>query len=243
MLPPVKVAVNDTSAAAANTAAGTGTGTGTGSTCDPIATEDLSVSGIINSVRKSRGASQQQLPPLPPAQDTESKSQDIRTAGEDSDDHVPYCLFDTHSMVNRLVEDGYSRDQATSVMALTKIKVYEAMERLKGNMLTKSDLENDAYLFRAALQELRTETQMIRRNDQSILESQAAAISRDIESLAQRLTDEIDNLRSDIQIELNNHKHDSSHEMKSLDMELHSLASKYQVVMGEMKTDIEAIKL
>ncbi|KAJ2081356.1 hypothetical protein H4R24_002415 [Coemansia sp. RSA 988] len=128
-------------------------------------------------------------------------------------------------------------------MTLVKYRVYETMEQLKSNMLTKSDLENDAYLFRAALQELRTETQMIRKNDQAILESQAAAINRDIESLAQRLNDEIANLRSDIQIELNNHKHDSSHEMKNLDMELHALASKYQVVVGEMKTDIEAVKL
>ncbi|KAJ2767772.1 hypothetical protein IWQ56_003198, partial [Coemansia nantahalensis] len=212
-------------------------------------TEDLSVSSIINSVRKSRKAhSQQQLPATPTAAlDSQSSTTDGRTAGEslaeEGADNIPYCLFDTHSMVNRLVENGFSREQATSIMTLAKVKVYEAMERLKDNMLTKSDLENDAYLFRAALQELRTETQMIRRNDQAILESQAAAISRDIESLAQRLIDEMDNLRSDIQIELNSHKHDSSHEMKSLDMELHTLASKYQVVMGEMKTDIEAIKL
>ncbi|KAJ2888926.1 hypothetical protein GGI21_006669 [Coemansia aciculifera] len=31
--------------------------------------------------------------------------------------------------------------------------------------------------------------------------------------------------------------------MKGMDMELHELATKYQMLMGEMKTDIEAIKL
>ncbi|KAJ2880015.1 hypothetical protein IWW38_006021, partial [Coemansia aciculifera] len=110
-------------------------------------------------------------------------------------------------------------------------------------MLSRSDLENDAYLFRAALQELRMEMQMTRKNDQSILESQAAAVHREIESLAQRTNDQIANLRSDIEIEMNNHKHETSHEMKGMDMELHELATKYQMLMGEMKTDIEAIKL
>ncbi|KAJ2808830.1 hypothetical protein H4R20_000611, partial [Coemansia guatemalensis] len=209
--------------------------------------ESLTVSGIINSVRKSRGARH-----TPPEGEHEKGQDDSNGSGNgrargtkdtSGEYHIPYCLFNTNSLVNRLMEAGLTRAQATLIMTLVKYRVYETMEQLKSNMLTKSDLENDAYLFRAALQELRTETQMIRKNDQAILESQAAAINRDIESLAQRLNDEIANLRSDIQIELNNHKHDSSHEMKNLDMELHALASKYQVVVGEMKTDIEAVKL
>ncbi|KAJ2793159.1 hypothetical protein H4S07_007139 [Coemansia furcata] len=110
-------------------------------------------------------------------------------------------------------------------------------------MLTKSDLENDAYLFRAALAELRVEMQMTRKSEQSLLESQAAGISREIESLFQRTNDQIANLRSDIEIEMNNHKHDTRLAMKGMDMELHELATKYQMRMGEMKTDIEAVKL
>ncbi|KAJ2668094.1 hypothetical protein IWW42_005469 [Coemansia sp. RSA 1085] len=204
---------------------------------EPSADESRTVTGIISSLRKSRGASQSPF-------NLQSNDQRDTPDNETPEDHdIPYCLFNTHDLVTRLVEAGFTRQQATLLMILVKHKIYESMERLKSNMLTKSDLENDAYLFRAALQELRTETQMIRKNDQAILESQSAAIDRDIESLAQRLTDEIANLRSDIEIELNNHKHDSIHEMKSLDMELHSLASKYQVVLGEMKTDIETIKL
>ncbi|KAJ2451793.1 hypothetical protein EV183_003389 [Coemansia sp. RSA 2336] len=204
---------------------------------DSSVDESRTVTDIISSLRKSRSESQSPFSFKPTDQRDTADSE----TSEDQD--IPYCLFNTHDLVTRLVAAGFTRQQATLLMILVKHKVYESMERLKSNMLTKSDLENDAYLFRAALQELRTETQMIRKNDQAILESQSAAIDRDIESLAQRLTDEIANLRSDIEIELNNHKHDSIHEMKSLDMELHGLASKYQVVLGEMKTDIETIKL
>ncbi|KAJ2869362.1 hypothetical protein GGI22_000314, partial [Coemansia erecta] len=155
----------------------------------------------------------------------------------------PYAPFNTYRLVRLLIEAGYSGGQAKTIMLLFKHQVYETVERVKANMLTKSDLENDAYLFRAALQELRTETQMIRKNDQAILESQLAGIDREIESLAQKINDDIANVRSDIEIEMNNHKHDTSHAMKSLDMKLHELSSKYQFVVGEMKTDVEAIRL
>ncbi|KAJ1856696.1 hypothetical protein GGH12_002883 [Coemansia sp. RSA 1822] len=217
--------------------------------------ESLTVSGLISSLRESRGAvkdytdketagsKEQDTPGSNEQVTTGSKKQVTTGPKEQGEYHIPYCLFNTHSLVRQLTDVGFSNEQATLLMTLVKYKVYESMEQLKASMLTKSDLENDAYLFRAALQELRTETQMIRKNDQAILESRAAAINRDIESLAQRLTDEVANLRSDIEIEINNHKHDSIHEMKSLDMELHRLASNYQIVLGEMKTDIETIKL
>ncbi|KAJ2487528.1 hypothetical protein IWW37_005207 [Coemansia sp. RSA 2050] len=146
-------------------------------------------------------------------------------------------------MVNGLIQSGFTRGQATAVMAMVRGRVEARVGDVRGAMLTKSDLENDAYLFRAALQELRMEMQMTRKNDQSLLESQSAGVSREIESLFQKTNDQIANLRSDITIEVNNHRHDSGLVMKGMDMELHELATKYQMLMGEMKTDIEAIKL
>ncbi|KAJ2161114.1 hypothetical protein GGF46_001703 [Coemansia sp. RSA 552] len=206
---------------------------------EPVS-DGLTVSGIINSVRKSRGATLDQPGHTKARAAARGAEGGTEATGEY---HIPYCLFNTHGLVNRLLDAGLAQEQAVLVMTLVKYKVYEGMERIKANMLTKSDLESDAYLFRAALQELRTETQMIRKNDQAILESQAAAINREIESLMQRLNDEVSNLRADIEIEVSNHKHDSNQEMKSLDMELHALANKYQVVLGEMKTEIETVKL
>ncbi|KAJ2857724.1 hypothetical protein J3B02_000790 [Coemansia erecta] len=197
----------------------------------------LSVSGIINSVREQRAASQRK------EQRAESRSLVGNMAVSDEEMVPVYYLFNTYELVDKLIDCGFSREQATSMMILVRNQVYMNMSRVTTSMLSRSDLENDAYLFRSALQELRTETQVIRKNDQAILESQAAAISRDIDSLAQKINDEIANLKSDIEIELNNRRHETNHEMKSLDMELHDLASKYQVVVGEMKTGIEAIKL
>ncbi|KAJ2556456.1 hypothetical protein EV175_001988 [Coemansia sp. RSA 1933] len=210
-----------------------------------------SVSGIINSVRETRAATQRQGTAAAGGMyrqkqhyGEKGKTEGAAKRGaEHPIPEPPYAAFNTYRLVRRLMEAGYSSDQAKTILSLFKHQVYESVERVKANMLTKSDLENDAYLFRAALQELRTETQMIRKNDQAILESQLAAIDREIESLAQKINDDVSNVRSDIEIEMNNHKHDTNHAMKSLDMELHKLSSKYQFVVGEMKTDVEAIRL
>ncbi|KAJ1954438.1 hypothetical protein EC988_002435 [Linderina pennispora] len=195
-----------------------------------------SVSSIIHDLRKTRKAQQQQQQQHVEAGESTEDSLDSHTMMQQN-------LFSTYELVNKLADSGFTRGQATAIMKLVKLRVNLGMEKVQLEMLTRSDLENDAYLFKAALQELRTETQVIRKNDQALLESHAAAISRDIESLAQRTNDEIANLRSDIEIEMNNRKHDSSHAMKHLDMKLHALASRYQVLVGEMKTDIEAIRL
>ncbi|KAJ1789313.1 hypothetical protein LPJ59_005367 [Coemansia sp. RSA 2399] len=204
-----------------------------------------SVSGLINSVRETRAATQKQGTAAGRTQAHHRQHEQKKGTDELEKElqDPPYAPFNTYRLVRLLIEAGYSSEQAKTIMLLFKHQVYETVERVKANMLTKSDLENDAYLFRAALQELRTETQMIRKNDQAILESQLAAIDREIESLAQKINDDISNVRSDIEIEMNNHKHDTSHAMKSLDMKLHELSSKYQFVVGEMKTDVEAIRL
>ncbi|KAJ2839776.1 hypothetical protein FBU31_000625, partial [Coemansia sp. 'formosensis'] len=164
-------------------------------------------------------------------------------AGVREEEEVSSFHFDTLEMVERLRGSGLTGAQAAAITTVVKRRVHVDLARVQSLMLTKSDLENDAYLFRAALAELRVEMQMTRKSEQSLLESQAAGISREIESLFQRTNDQIANLRSDIEIEMNNHKHDTRLAMKGMDMELHELATKYQMRMGEMKTDIEAVKL
>ncbi|KAJ2899006.1 hypothetical protein GGI21_004828, partial [Coemansia aciculifera] len=141
-----------------------------------------SVSGIINSVRETRAASQRS----PWHKDDNGNGRE-----EEGVRH-----FDTYAVVRGLAESGgFTRTQATALMTVIGHRVSHLLSSVRSQMLSRSDLENDAYLFRAALQELRMEMQMTRKNDQSILESQAAAVHREIESLAQRTNDQIANLR------------------------------------------------
>ncbi|ORX75032.1 hypothetical protein DL89DRAFT_254782 [Linderina pennispora] len=112
-----------------------------------------SVSSIIHDLRKTRKAQQQQQ---------QQQHVEVGESTEDSlDNHamMQQNLFSTYELVNKLADSGFTREQATAIMKLVKLKVNLGMEKVRLEMLTRSDLENDAYLFKAALQELRTETQ------------------------------------------------------------------------------------
>lgn len=62
-------------------------------------------------------------------------------------------------------------------------------------MLGKEDMENAAYLFRAALNELRTELSVRTRNDGTALKAMSSAIRREVDQLEQKLKEDVQTLK------------------------------------------------
>ncbi|KAF9438057.1 Succinate--CoA ligase [GDP-forming] subunit beta, mitochondrial [Entomortierella beljakovae] len=109
-------------------------------------------------------------------------------------------------------------------------------------MLTSSDLENETYLFKAALTELRTELQILRKNDAAALAIRSEIISREIDSLNQKLGEDIANVKSDIAIDMNSRKSDVREEQKQLEIRIQSMSNHYMAQIGDMRTKMEAAK-
>jgi hypothetical protein len=109
-------------------------------------------------------------------------------------------------------------------------------------MLTKSDLENESYLFKAALSELRAEIQVLRRNDTQILQSEAAQITREVDALAQRLREDIGNMKSEISLDMNNRKNEVREDQKLIDMRIQEINNKFTISLGDVRTDLEAVR-
>jgi hypothetical protein len=114
--------------------------------------------------------------------------------------------------------------------------------RLRQTMLTTSDLENESYLFKAALSELRTEIQIMRRNDTQTLQSEASQITREVDALAQRLREDIGNMKSEISLDMNNRKNDVREEQKAIDMRIQEINNKFTISLGDVRTDLEAVR-
>jgi hypothetical protein len=113
---------------------------------------------------------------------------------------------------------------------------------LRQTMLTTSDLENESYLFKAALSELRTEVQVLRRNDTQTLQSEATLITREVDALAQRLSEDIGNMKSEISLDMNNRKNDVREEQKAIDMRIQEINNKFTISLGDVRTDLEAVR-
>ncbi|KAF9423167.1 hypothetical protein BGZ94_008384 [Podila epigama] len=150
--------------------------------------------------------------------------------------------FNTNKVVNKLEKNGFKRGQAEVIMRAMKALLGQHTTRIRKNMLTSADLGNESYLFKAALTELRTELQILRKNDAAALAIKSEIISRDIDSLNQKLREDITNVKSEIAIDMNSRRSDVREEQKALEIRIQSMSNHYMAQLGDMRTKMEAAK-
>ncbi|KAI9319746.1 hypothetical protein BX666DRAFT_1915876 [Dichotomocladium elegans] len=150
--------------------------------------------------------------------------------------------FDTYQLLKSLERQGFSRAQAEVVMKGIKFKLRESSSFLRRRFLLRSDLDNETYLFKAGLTELRTEIQTMRRTDIQMLQAEMTAVTRDVEAIGQKLREDVGMMKNDITLDLNNRKNDGREELKAIDMKIQEMNNKLTVSLGDVKTGIEAVR-
>lgn len=135
---------------------------------------------------------------------------------------VPTVPFSTHRFVRRLEENHVPRELATELMKATRQLLLREEERARAELLGRADLENvsgpgrgvrdaieadnlldtsqEAYLYTAALAELKTGSQVKSRNDGVALKSMTAVLQREADAISQKLNEDVQRLHSDIQV-------------------------------------------
>ncbi|KAI8974947.1 hypothetical protein BDB01DRAFT_728582 [Pilobolus umbonatus] len=150
--------------------------------------------------------------------------------------------FDTYLVLTQLEQQGFTRGQAEAIMKGIKFKLRECTASVNDHFLLNSDLENESYLFKAALSELRTEIQVLRRNDMQHLQTELSLITREVDMLEQNLNESIANMRNDIQLDMNNRKNETKEDQKVLDMKIQEINNKFIIRLGDIRTEIEAVR-
>ncbi|KAI8331009.1 hypothetical protein BC941DRAFT_360801 [Chlamydoabsidia padenii] len=151
-------------------------------------------------------------------------------------------LFDTYKLVQSLEQQDFNRLQAQVIMKGIKSKLQESTILLGDKLLLRSDLENESYLFKAELSELRTEIQIMRRNDTQTLQTDAAILTREVETLAQRLREDVTTMKNEVTLDLNSRKNETQEEQKAIDMKIQEINNRFTVQMGEVRTELEAVR-
>jgi hypothetical protein len=107
----------------------------------------------------------------------------------------PAHPFDTHAFVTHLEGAGFTSPVAHSLMRSVRLLLLTRSTRAQSDLLHKEDVENAAYLFKAALSELRTELNVRARNDGLALRSATNLIRREVDALDQRMKEEVGGLK------------------------------------------------
>ncbi|KAJ7368231.1 hypothetical protein DFH08DRAFT_669889, partial [Mycena albidolilacea] len=149
--------------------------------------------------------------------------------------------FHTHAFVTAL-EKTFPTPTARSLMRATRALLVDRVGRVRREGLTVKDLDNQAYLFRAALQELRAEITMSTNNDSAAMRTATSALRREVDRLDIKMKEDLATLKHEIQIELDSRKNEAKSNFTQQDISIEELLNKAVVNVSDLRTDVEEIK-
>lgn len=114
--------------------------------------------------------------------------------------------FDSYSLVKQLEDGGYTNAQAITAMKAVRALLAQNLEVAQGGLISKSDVENETYLFRAACAELSTEVNNNRRVADEALRQQRTILQHEVDNTTQLLNQELLTLNDNVRGMFNDRK-------------------------------------
>ncbi|KAI0959748.1 hypothetical protein AcW1_004487 [Taiwanofungus camphoratus] len=149
--------------------------------------------------------------------------------------------FHTHQFFVAL-ERSFPTPTARSLMRATRALLVDRLGRVRRDALTVKDIESQAYLFKAALSELRTETTMLTRNETAAVRTATAALRREVDALDGQMKEDLASLKHDIQMDLDSRKNEAKNDLKRFDISVEEVLNKSLVILYDLRTDMEKIR-
>jgi hypothetical protein len=125
---------------------------------------------------------------------------------QDEEQHKPPHLktppyvhhFDTYGLVKELNKSKYTPEQSTTLMKAVRGILISNMELAREGLVSKSNVENETYLFRAACSELKTEIGNGRKGEIERMRTERAQLQHEVDILGQRLGQETGTLKDEL---------------------------------------------
>jgi hypothetical protein len=147
-------------------------------------------------------------PPPDPPKTGEAKALDsvLHMPSPQDDQHRPPHLktppyvhhFDTYGLVRELNKSTYTPEQSTTLMKAVRGILISNMELAREGLVSKSNVENETYLFRAACSELKTEIGNGRKGEIERMRTERAQLQHEVDILGQRLGQETGTLKDEL---------------------------------------------
>ncbi|KAG6855125.1 hypothetical protein C0991_006054 [Blastosporella zonata] len=149
--------------------------------------------------------------------------------------------FHTHSFFLAL-EKTFPEPTARGLMRATRALLVDRIGKVRRDGLTVKDLDNQAYLFRAALSELRAEITMMTKNDSAGIRTSTTALRREVDKLDVKMKEDLDTLKHEIQMDVESRKNETKSDHKQRDIAIEEVLNKVIVSVSDLRTDVEEIK-
>lgn len=178
----------------------------------------------------------QMPPPESPDEENASKPPHLQTP--------PYIHhFDTYTLVQEVEKGGFTHDQAITAMKAVRALLALNLDVAKAGLVSKSDVENETYLFRAACSELKTEIQNQRKANDEAMRRERTLLQHEVDILNQKLTQELLSLKDDLKGMFDDRRMAVRMEQRAMESKIQELNYKITVALNsDSKSEVEGLR-
>lgn len=172
----------------------------------------------------------------PPSETTEHKPPHLATP--------PYVHhFDTYTLVRNLEGGGFTQDQAVTVMKAIRSLLAINLDIAKEGLVSKSDVENETYLFRAACSEMSSALQASRTAENQGQRAHRAHLFHESDIITQRITQELMGLKEDLKGMMSDRKMAVQTEQRLMASRIQELNYKITVLLNsDSRSEVEGLR-
>ncbi|KAK6094729.1 Protein fmp32, mitochondrial [Batrachochytrium dendrobatidis] len=156
--------------------------------------------------------------------------------------HCSYHNFDTYKFVQRLEADGFRRNSAEAVMGSLSEVVGESVNNMSKTSVTKTEFEKSVYMSRVDFNQLRSEIQLIEKNEFALLRADIGRVNIEVEKLRVRMAEDLRRMQSSIRLELSLDKGRIRDEQAAKEIRIKEADSKIDTEVSIVKTQMETIQ-
>ncbi|USP80516.1 hypothetical protein yc1106_07790 [Curvularia clavata] len=194
------------------------------------------------------------LPPPSSPKPNENKPLDsvlhIPTAAEEESRKPPHLKtppyvhhFDTYGLVRRLSASGYTSEQSIIIMKAVRQTLLTNMALAREGLVSKSNVENETYLFRAACSELKTEIGNARKGEMERMRQERGQLQHEVDILGQRLSQETGGLKDELKGLFDDRKMAVRQEQRAMETKIQELNYKITVALNsDARSEVEALR-
>ncbi|TVY32277.1 Uncharacterized protein LSUB1_G008823 [Lachnellula subtilissima] len=151
--------------------------------------------------------------------------------------------FDTYTLVQRVESGGFTNDQSITTMKAVRGLLTINLDVAKAGLVSKSDVENESYLFRAACSELKTEVQNTRKANEETMRRERSLLQHEVDILNQKLTQELLRLKDELKGMFDDRKMAVRTEQRAMESAIQELNYKITVSLNsDSKSEVEGLR-
>jgi hypothetical protein len=146
--------------------------------------------------------------------------------------------FDTYGLVRKLSQSSYTPSQSISIMKAVRQTLLTNMALAREGLVSKSNVENETYLFRAACSELKTEISNLRKGEMERMRTERGGLQHEVDILGQRLGQETQGLRDELKGLFDDRKMAVRQEQRSMETKVCLFLLPWHFDLGDMIMDV-----